>query len=59
MMPRACDILLLSLWAWAAKRTKGGERGPAAGGFATVLAATPPPNPLPQGEGENVGARPE
>jgi ATP-dependent helicase/nuclease subunit B len=37
-------------------RDGDGRRGPEAGGVGAVLGATPPPNPLPQGEGENVSA---
>jgi hypothetical protein len=42
--------LLLALRARAAKRTEGGVI--AARIFGTFLGRTPPPNPLPQGEGE-------
>jgi len=35
-------------------REGGGGRGSAAQGFSPPLAATPPPNPLPQGEGERT-----
>jgi hypothetical protein len=43
---RPCgSILPLPLWAWGARRTKVGGRGP--------CGTPPPPNPLPQGEGED------
>jgi hypothetical protein len=58
-MPEVCregtvaavgEAFPLALWGWAAKRTKvrgGVDRQDPWG-------STPPPNPLPQGEGEDV-----
>jgi len=47
-------MLPLPLWAWVAKRTKVGGQGRAGKDIVANRAATPPPNPLPQGEGKNL-----
>ncbi len=49
----AAALLPLPLRAWAAKRTKVGGRGCSGRRVGATAARTPPPFPLPQGEGES------